>query len=218
MVSALTLIELQKRKESDLFVSRGRPSLLTLRGMTAPLSSLSAERVFPTELPRLMALLGVWGCGEAVSDCWGLLDVLCHLLLLLRKGNLYSNEPLSLLLPLYSDTGIRYNSEHPLWTSRKGILVDRQVLAVSEKVEIWGCFYSLVFSNLLKARLYNFYVPVFVYLRGVASSCGGIMTTRTVTVVLRRSIICSWVSVATATLQISTSRLPWRRPACQAYP
>lgn len=50
-------------------MSSGRPSLLTLRGMAAPLSSLSAERVFPTELPRLMARLGVWGCGEAVSDC-----------------------------------------------------------------------------------------------------------------------------------------------------
>lgn len=88
-------------------VSRGRPSLLTLRGMTAPLSSRSADSVFPTELPRLMARLGVCGCGEAVSDCCGLLDVRCHLLLLLRKGNLYSKEPLSLLLPLYSDTGIR---------------------------------------------------------------------------------------------------------------
>ncbi len=33
-----------------------------------------------------------------------------------------------------------------------------------------------------------------------------------------RSIICSWVSVATATLQISTSRLPCRKPAFQAYP
>lgn len=101
-------------RESNLLVSMGRPSLLTLRGMTAPLSSRSADRVFPTELPRLMARLGVWGCGEAVSDCWGLLDVRCHLLLLLRKGNLYSKEPLSLLLPLYSDTGIRYSSEHPL--------------------------------------------------------------------------------------------------------
>lgn len=36
--------------------------------------------------------------------------------------------------------------------------------------------------------------------------------------VLNRSIICSWVSVATATLQISTSRLPWRKPAFHAYP
>ena len=61
-------------KSSNLLVSRGRPSLLTLRGMTAPLSSRSADRVFPTELPRLIARLGVWGCGEAVSDCWGLLD------------------------------------------------------------------------------------------------------------------------------------------------
>lgn len=87
-------------------MSRGRPSLLTLRGMTAALSSLSADSVFPTELPKLMARLGVCGCGEAVSDCWGLLDVRCHLLLL-RKGNLYSKEPLSVLLPLYSDTGIR---------------------------------------------------------------------------------------------------------------
>lgn len=59
---------------------------------------------------------------------------------------------------------------------------------------------------------------IFAYLRGVASSCGGMMTTRTLMVVLRRSIICSWVSVATATLQISTSRLPCRSPACQAYP
>lgn len=98
---------LRKARGSYLLVSRGRPSLLTLRGMTAPLSSLSADKVFPTELPRLMARLGVWGCGEAVRDCWGLLDVLCHLLLLLRKGNLYSKEPLSLLLPLYSDTGMR---------------------------------------------------------------------------------------------------------------
>lgn len=57
------------KKKSNLFVSSGRPSLLTLRGMAAPLSSLSAERVFPTELPRLMARLGVCGCGEAVSDC-----------------------------------------------------------------------------------------------------------------------------------------------------
>lgn len=102
------MIHVKKGKGgSNLLVSRGRPSLLTLRGMTAPLSSLSADSVLPTELPRLMARLGVWGCGEAVSDCWGLLDVLCHLLLLLRKGNLYSKEPLSLLLPLYSDTGIR---------------------------------------------------------------------------------------------------------------
>lgn len=54
------------------------------------------------------------------------------------------------------------------------------------------------------------------YLRGVASSCGGMMTTRTVTEFRRRSIICSWVRVATATLQISTKRLPWRSPACQA--
>lgn len=100
-------ISKKKKKSCHLLESRGRPSLLTLRGMAAPLSSLSADRVFPTELPRLMALLGVWGCGEAVSDCWGLLDVLCHLLLLLRKGNLYSKEPLSLLLPLYSDTGTR---------------------------------------------------------------------------------------------------------------
>ena len=69
-------------------VSRGRPSLLTLRGMAVFLSGLSADRVFPTELPRLTARLGVWGWGEAVRDCWGLLDVRCHLLLLLRKGNL----------------------------------------------------------------------------------------------------------------------------------
>lgn len=118
--SALTWLnykKFKKIKKSNLFVSSGRPSLLTLRGMAAPLSSLSAERVFPTELPRLMARLGVWGCGEAVSDCWGLLDVLCHLLLLLRKGNLYSNEPLSLLLPLYSEADVRYNSEQPLRTS-----------------------------------------------------------------------------------------------------
>lgn len=54
------------------------------------------------------------------------------------------------------------------------------------------------------------------YLRGVASSCGGMITTRTDTEVLRRSIICSCVSVATATLQISTNLLPWRSPACQA--
>lgn len=57
---------------------------------------------------------------------------------------------------------------------------------------------------------------LFQYLRGVQSSYGGTMTTFTVTDVLSRSIICSWLSVATATLQISTSRLPCRSPACQA--
>lgn len=197
-----------KKKEPNLLVSSGRPSLLTLRGMAAPLSSLSAERVFPTELPRLMALLGVWGCGEAVSDCWGLLDVLCHLLLLLRKGNLYSNEPLSLLLPLYSDTGIRYNSEQPLCRSEKGTLLQRRAAA---RWKGWRlrCLQLFISSSL---------IWTVAHLRGVASSCGGMMTTRTLTVVLRRSIICSWVSVATATLQISTSRLPCRSPACQAYP
>lgn len=44
------------------------------------------------------------------------------------------------------------------------------------------------------------------------------MTTLTVTEVLSRSIICSWVSVTAATLQISTSLLPCRSPACQAKP
>ncbi len=44
------------------------------------------------------------------------------------------------------------------------------------------------------------------------------MITLTLMEVRSRSIICSWVSVATATLQISTSRLPWRKPAFQAYP
>ena len=46
------------------------------------------------------------------------------------------------------------------------------------------------------------------YLRGVPSSKGGMMTTLTVTEVRSRSIIWSWVSVTTATLQISTNRLP----------
>ncbi|KAG7262584.1 hypothetical protein CRUP_012324 [Coryphaenoides rupestris] len=58
-----------------------------------PLSRRSADSVLPTVLPRLTARLGVCGWGEALSDCWGLLDVRCHLLLLLRKGNLYSKEP-----------------------------------------------------------------------------------------------------------------------------
>lgn len=129
-------------------MSSGRPSLLTLRGMTAPLSSLSAERVFPTELPRLMALLGVWGCGEAVSDCWGLLDVLCHLLLLLRKGNLYSNEPLSLLLPLYSDTGIRYNSEQPLRRREKGHLLQARAAAALWRGWRWGLLQLFLSSSL----------------------------------------------------------------------
>lgn len=132
---------------------------------------------------------------------------------------MYSNEPLSLLLPLYSDAGIRYNSEQPLCTSRKHF--SSQALPVSK-----GWFLrppplfrlSSLFNTLTTTHLDNFYAPTFAYLRGVASSCGGMMTTRTVTVVLRRSIICSWVSVATATLQISTSRLPCRSPACQAYP
>ena len=44
------------------------------------------------------------------------------------------------------------------------------------------------------------------------------MTTLTVTEVLSRSIICSWVSVTAATLQISTNRLPCLSPACQAKP
>lgn len=44
------------------------------------------------------------------------------------------------------------------------------------------------------------------------------MTTFTVTDVRKRSIICSWVRVATATLQISTRRLPCRRPAFHANP
>jgi len=59
-------------------------------------------------------------------------------------------------------------------------------------------------------------VAITQYLRGVQSSYGGMMTTFTVTDVLRRSIICSWLRVATATLQISTSRLPCRSPACHA--
>ena len=62
-------------------------------------------------------------------------------------------------------------------------------------------------------------LPTFqAYLRGVPSSKGGMMTTLTVTEVRSRSIIWSWVSVTTATLQISTRRLPCRRPACQANP
>lgn len=44
------------------------------------------------------------------------------------------------------------------------------------------------------------------------------MTTLTVTEVLSRSIICSWVRVTAATLQISTSLLPCLSPACQAKP
>lgn len=56
------------------------------------------------------------------------------------------------------------------------------------------------------------------YLRGVPSSWGWIMTTLTLTDVRSRSIICSWVRVATATLQISTSRLPCLSPAFQAKP
>lgn len=55
-------------------------------------------------------------------------------------------------------------------------------------------------------------------LRGEPSSWGWMITTFTVTDVRSRSIICSWVRVATATLQISTRRLPWRRPAFQAKP
>lgn len=67
---------------------------------------------------------------------------------------------------------------------------------------------------------YNLWLKVAItqYLRGVQSSYGGTMTTFTVTDVLRRSIICSWLRVATATLQISTSLLPCRSPACHAYP
>lgn len=56
------------------------------------------------------------------------------------------------------------------------------------------------------------------HLRGPPSSYGGMMMTLTVTEVLSRSIICSWVSVTAATLQISTSRLPCLSPACQAKP
>lgn len=56
------------------------------------------------------------------------------------------------------------------------------------------------------------------HLRGPPSSYGGMMTTLTVTDVLSRSIICSWVSVTAATLQISTNRLPCLSPACQAKP
>lgn len=56
------------------------------------------------------------------------------------------------------------------------------------------------------------------HLRGSPPSYGGMMTTLTVTDVLRRSIICSWVSVTAATLQISTNRLPCLSPACQAKP
>lgn len=56
------------------------------------------------------------------------------------------------------------------------------------------------------------------YLRGVPSSWGWIITTLTLTDVRSRSIICSWVRVATATLQISTSRLPCLSPAFQAKP
>lgn len=56
------------------------------------------------------------------------------------------------------------------------------------------------------------------YLRGVPSSWGWITTTLTLTDVRSRSIICSWVRVATATLQISTSRLPCLSPAFQAKP
>ncbi len=56
------------------------------------------------------------------------------------------------------------------------------------------------------------------YLLGAPSSYGWMMTTLTLMEVRSRSIICSWVSVATATLQISTSRLPCRKPAFHAYP
>lgn len=100
---------------TNLLESKGRPSLDTLRGIAAVLSGRSADSVLPMLAPRLTARLGVpvWLWGEAVRDCWGLEDVRCHLLLLLRKGNLYSKEPLS-PLPLYSPTGIRYNSEQPL--------------------------------------------------------------------------------------------------------
>lgn len=56
------------------------------------------------------------------------------------------------------------------------------------------------------------------YLLGAPSSCGWIITTFTVTDVRKRSIICSWVKVATATLQISTRRLPCLRPAFHAKP
>lgn len=61
-------------------------------------------------------------------------------------------------------------------------------------------------------------VQTLTYLRGPPSSYGGMMTTFTVTDVLSRSIICSWVSVTAATLQISTNRLPCLSPACQAKP
>lgn len=97
--------------------------------MAAARSCLSAERVLPMLAPRLTARLGVllalpaWpGWGEAASDCCGLELLRCHLLLLLRKGNLYSKGPAS-LLPLYSTTGTRYSSEQPLsmegWMQRK---------------------------------------------------------------------------------------------------
>lgn len=61
-------------------------------------------------------------------------------------------------------------------------------------------------------------IQILTHLRGPPSSYGGMMTTLTVTDVLSRSIICSWVSVTAATLQISTNRLPCLRPACQAKP
>lgn len=61
-------------------------------------------------------------------------------------------------------------------------------------------------------------IEILTHLRGPPSSYGGMMTTLTVTDVLSRSIICSWVSVTAATLQISTNRLPCLRPACQAKP
>ncbi len=56
------------------------------------------------------------------------------------------------------------------------------------------------------------------YLLGVPSSCGCMTTTVTGVEVRRYSIICSWVRVPTATLQISNKRQPGRSPACQANP
>lgn len=67
-------------------------------------------------------------------------------------------------------------------------------------------------------RLKNTQIKWKSYLRGVPSSWGWIITTLTLTDVRSRSIICSWVRVATATLQISTSRLPCLSPAFQAKP
>lgn len=78
--------------------------------------------------------------------------------------------------------------------------------------------YVHLFSETIHVYRLTSPVQTGTHLRGPPSSYGGMMTTLTVTDVLRRSIICSWVSVTAATLQISTRRLPCLSPACQAKP